>query len=614
MIRKHVMPFGTEITESGVCFRLWAPQTKKVDLILEKDEQERRLPMQGLTGGWFELVTAEAAAGSRYRFRLDEGLAVPDPASRFNPSDVHGMSQVIDPAGFHWTDEDWAGRPWEEAVIYELHVGTFTPEGSFRALQGKLDYLASLGVTAIELMPVADFPGRWNWGYDGVLPFAPDTSYGTPDDLKELIQTAHRKGLMVFLDVVYNHFGPEGNYLYVYAKPFFSDRHQTPWGSAINYDGENCRTVRDFFIHNALYWLEEYHLDGLRFDAVHAIVDDSRPDILDELAERVRAGPGRQRQIHLILENDNNAAHYLEREADGSPHRYDAQWNDDLHHALNILLTDETDGYYADYADAPLNHLGRALSEGFAYQGEVSPYRDNRRRGEISRDLPTTAFVPFLQNHDQVGNRAFGERLSDLAEARALRAAVMLLLLAPSPPLLFMGEEFACPSPFQYFCDFGPDLAQAVTEGRRNEFARFERFAAPALRQRIPDPSEPSTFFNSKLDWAALKISRHRDWHSFYQSLLALRRDHIVPLLKKIRAGRSRFEVLGGRGLSVVWQLSDGGRLILFCNLGDERLSNLSLPTNSPLAVSDPDIADGLASGRLPAWSTAWFLIQPGDG
>jgi maltooligosyltrehalose trehalohydrolase len=331
------------------------------------------------------------------------------------------------------------------------------------------------------------------------------------------------------------------------------------------------------------------------------------------LAERVRAGPGSCRHVHLVLENDDNAAHYLARETDGSPRQYDAQWNDDLHHALHLLLTGETDGYYADYADAPLKHLGRALTEGFAYQGEASPYRDNRRRGEISRDLPPTAFVPFLQNHDQVGNRAFGERLSDLAETLPLRAAVTLLLLAPSPPLLFMGEEFACPTPFQYFCDFGPELAQAVTEGRRNEFARFERFGAPELRQRIPDPSDASTFFNSKLDWAALEIPRHREWQSFYQSLLTVRREQIVPILKKIRVGCSRFAILGGQGLSVVWNLDDGGSLILSTNLGGEPLPNLSFPTEPPLAVSDPNVADDLASGRMPAWSTAWFLIRPGD-
>lgn len=607
------MPFGTKITKEGVRFRLWAPQTKKAELILESGGDERSLSMQSHAGGWFELVTAEAAVGSRYRFRLDGGLAVPDPASRFNPSDVHGASQVIDPARFRWTDRDWTGRPWEQAVIYELHVGTFTPEGSFRAAQDKLDYLASLGITAIELMPVADFPGRRNWGYDGVLPFAPDSGYGTPDDLKELIQAAHGKGLMVFLDVVYNHFGPEGNYLHVYGKPFFSERHHTPWGNAINFDGENCRNVREFFIHNALYWLEEYHLDGLRVDAVHAIFDDSSPDFLEELAERARSGPGRERKIHLVLENDDNAARYLTRKADGAPRHYDAQWNDDLHHVLHHLLTGESDGYYADFADAPAKHLGRALTEGFVYQGETSTYRHGRRRGEISRDLPPTAFVTFLQNHDQIGNRAFGERLSDLTDPRPLRAAVTLLLLMPNPPLLFMGEEFACPTPFQYFCDFGPDLARAVTEGRRNEFAGFERFTDPELRRGIPDPSAPSTFFASKLDWAALETPRHRQWWSFYRSLLTLRRDRIVPLLKSIDLGRSHFEILGERGLSVVWPPVDGNGLMMLSNLSGETLPYPNPPPAPPLAVSDQDIPDSLVSGRLPAWSTAWFLILTGD-
>ncbi|CAI8917767.1 Malto-oligosyltrehalose trehalohydrolase [Methylocaldum szegediense] len=609
MIRKHSMPFGTDITEDGVRFRLWAPQNRSVDLVLETDEGGKHLAMQRCPNGWFELTTPEASVGNHYRFRLDQELTVPDPASRFNPRDVHGPSQVIDPAGFCWTDENWTGRPWNEAVIYELHIGTFTPAGRFRAVCDKLDYLASLGITAIELMPVADFPGRWNWGYDGVLLFAPDSSYGTPDELKELVQAAHHRNLMVFLDVVYNHFGPEGNYLHVYGKPFFSDRHHTPWGNAINFDGENSRTVREFFIHNALYWLEEYHLDGLRLDAVHTILDDSRPDILEELAERVRAGPGAHRHIHLMLENDDNAARYLVREANGSPRHYNAQWNDDVHHALHLVLTGETDGYYADYADAPLKYLGRALSEGFAYQGEPSLYRHGRRRGEISRDLPPTAFVSFLQNHDQVGNRAFGERLCDLAEPRPLRAALTILLLAPCPPLLFMGEEFACPSPFRYFCDFGPELAEAVTEGRRNEFARFERFADPESRRRIPDPSDPSTFFSSKLDWAALDRQDHQEWHAFYRSLLAVRREQIVPLLRKIRPGRSRFELPDKRGLAVVWLLDDDSLLILWTNLGGEPLSHPNIPSVPPLAVSDPDVAAALTLGRIPPWSTAWFLI-----
>jgi maltooligosyltrehalose trehalohydrolase len=618
MQRKHSMPFGTELTPKGVRFRLWAPDNKRVDLLLEIHGREQPLPMRPCEGGWFELTTPEARTGSRYRFRLDGGPAVPDPASRHNPSDVHGASTVVDPAGFRWHDADWTSRPWHEAVFYELHVGAFTPEGSFRALRGKLDYLATLGVTALELMPVADFPGRRNWGYDGVLPFAPDSVYGTPEDFKELIQAAHRKGLMVFLDVVYNHFGPEGNYLYVYGKPFFNERRHTPWGAAINFDGAGSRTVREFFIHNALYWLEEYHLDGLRLDAVHAIADDSRPDILEELAERVRNGPGRNRRVHLVLENDDNAARYLTRAADGQPRWYDAQWNDDIHHVLHVLLTGETDGYYTDYAERPVERLGRILCEGYAYQGEPSPYRHGRKRGESSRHLPPTAFVSFLQNHDQVGNRAFGERLGALAEPHPLRAAATLLLLAPSPPLLFMGEEFAAATPFLYFCDFGPDLAAAVTRGRRSEFARFERFADPSARETIPDPCADAIFLRSKLDWDSLETPPHAEWLAFYRSLLAIRRKKIVPRIPEIQGatasihgGRDREDVAGGKGLAVTWTLRNGSLSVL-ANLSAVPLSGLSRPDGTLLTASDGDAPDALETGCLPAWSTVWYGRRDG--
>ncbi|MBS1211455.1 MAG: malto-oligosyltrehalose trehalohydrolase [Proteobacteria bacterium] len=570
--------------------------------------------MQKRPSGWFERLSDEARASSRYRFRLDHGETVPDPASRFNPEDVHGPSVVVDPGTFAWQDHDWRGRPWEDAVVYELHVGTFTPEGTFRAILERLDYLVELGVTAIELMPVADFPGRWGWGYDGVLLFAPDASYGTPDDLKELVQTAHLKGLMVFLDVVYNHFGPEGNYLYVYAKPFFSERHVTPWGSAINFDAEGSEVVRAFFIHNALFWLGEYHFDGLRLDAVHAIADDSTPDILEALAARVREFFSGDRHIHLVLENDANAARYLAREPDGTARCYRAQWNDDLHHALHCLLTGETEGYYADYADRPLEHLGRALSEGFAYQGEPSRYREGRVRGEASRDLPPIAFVNFLQTHDQVGNRAFGERLGLLTSDRALAAATTLLLLSPAPPLLFMGEEFRCAQPFLYFCDFGPDLAQAVTEGRRQEFSRFEAFADPKARLSIPDPCDASTFIDSKIDWRVLDEPLHAQWLAFCRGLLALRHEVIVPLLPGIRGGESRYRLLDDHGLEVSWRIGTGDRLTLLCNFAEVSLSGLRHPPGTLFCASDPAVEGDLDKGELPAWSTAWFLESTGPG
>ncbi|HEY6248777.1 MAG TPA: alpha-amylase family glycosyl hydrolase, partial [Candidatus Angelobacter sp.] len=340
------MPFGAECTPDGqVRFRLWAPKARRINLCLARETEDRCLPLTA-TDGWFELITDLAAPETRYQFEIDGGLKVPDPASRFQPDDVHGPSEVVDPSSFAWGDQLWRGRPWEDAVLYELHVGTFSPEGTFAAVEPRLEYLAGLGVTAVELMPLADFPGTRNWGYDGVFPFAPDSRYGRPDQLKHLIQTAHHVGLMVFLDVVYNHFGPEGNYLREYAPQFFTDRYRTPWGEAINYDGPGSRTVRDFFIHNALYWLSEYHFDGLRFDAVHQIFDQSPRHFLNELAETVRGALGQDRFVHLVLENDDNAARYLKRGLKNEARLYTAQWNDDFHHALHLAITGESDGYY----------------------------------------------------------------------------------------------------------------------------------------------------------------------------------------------------------------------------------------------------------------------------
>jgi len=610
MKRRHAMPFGAQLLDDGgVHFRLWAPAAKRVSLCLQHDDGEADEAMAPRGGGWFELQHRAAGEGSRYRFCIDDNLRVPDPASRFNPGDVHGHSEVIDPRAFEWQDDAWSGRPWHEAVIYELHVGTFTHAGDFSGVEERLPHLAELGITAIELMPVADFPGSHNWGYDGVLPFAPDSSYGRPEELKSLVQAAHGHGLMVFLDVVYNHFGPEGNYLHAYAPDFFTDRHHTPWGDAINFDGANARTVRDFFIHNALYWLEEYHLDGLRLDAVHAIMDDSQPDILAELAEAVRSGPGRQRQIHLVLENDDNIARYLERANGESPRYYDAQWNDDIHHALHLLLTGESDGYYRDYCDQPLWYLGRCLTEGFAYQGEASAYRHGERRGEPSAHLPPFAFVSLLQNHDQIGNRAFGERLSVLCDPRALRMAVDILLLAPSPPLLFMGEEWHSMSPFLFFCDFEPGLAAAVREGRRREFARFERFADPAVREQIPDPGSRDTFEACQLDWDSLLEPGCQVWLLHYQRLLELRRQEIMPRLPCLKGARSQFELFDTTGLQASWQLNDGARLRLLLNAGTEPLPLAeSMQQGRTLYATPGALGNGGGNKTLPPWSLYWSM------
>jgi len=603
--RRHAMPFGASVLpEGGVEFRLWAPAARNVQLCRYPSGREVQQAMAAQPDGWYTLTLPEAQAGDRYRYRIDGDLAVPDPASRFQPDDVHAASEVIDPDAFRWSDDTWRGRPWTEAVLYELHVGSFTPEGTFRAIIGKLDHLVSLGVTAIELMPVADFPGRRNWGYDGVLPFAPDACFGRPEDLKALVDTAHARGLMVFLDVVYNHFGPDGNYLHAYAPDFFTERHHTPWGAAINFDGNHSRTVRDFFIHNALYWLEEFHFDGLRLDAVHAILDDSTPDILEELAVAVRTGPGQRRAVHLVLENDHNAAHYLTGHVAGRP-GYDAQWNDDAHHALHVLVSGETAGYYSDYADDPIRHLGRCLTEGFAWQGEPSPYRDDAQRGEPSTQLPLTAFVNFLQNHDQVGNRAFGERLTVLAPEAALRAATIVLLLSPSPPLLFMGQEWGSVCPFPFFCDFHGDLAQAVTEGRRREFARFPAFQDPQARERIPDPNAEATFRSAVLDWPALDAHGHRAWLDLHRELLALRRQELVPRLDKGRPARARWDALSDRALRIEWVLDDGCRLTLLANLGPRDVPAVLRPPGRLLYASHSPTS---THHRLPPWSVAWYL------
>jgi maltooligosyltrehalose trehalohydrolase len=594
----HAMPFGAEPRADGTTrFRLWAPGAKSVDLDLSGAQGQARLAMQRDAEGWHTLVT-RAAAGARYRFVVGEGLLVPDPASRFNPDDVHGASEVVDPRGYAWRT-DWRGRPWHEAVVYELHVGTFTPEGTFAAAAARLPALAALGITAIELMPVADFPGARNWGYDGVLPFAPDASYGRPEDLKALVDAAHELGLMVLLDVVYNHFGPEGNYLHAYCPEFFNPKHQTPWGAAINFDGPGARTVRDFFIHNALYWVEEYRFDGLRLDAIHAIRDDSTPHIVSEIAQALHAGPGRERHVHLILENDANQSRFLLRDAQGKPQAATAQWNDDVHHALHVPLTGEADGYYADYADAPLERLGRGLAEGFVYQGDASAFRDGELRGEPSAQLPPTAFIAFLQTHDQVGNRAFGERIHALSDPAREPAALAALLLSPQVPMLFMGEEWAAATPFQFFCDFGAELAEAVTRGRREEFGRFAAFADPAVRARIPDPNAPTTFQASKLNWAEAEIAPHRERLARVRELLEIRQRHIAPPLAGARTG-GRFEIVNGV-LCLAWPLAASTTLRQALNFADAEATLPQLPPGRCLYALGAQQAGGALT--MAPWS-----------
>jgi maltooligosyltrehalose trehalohydrolase len=604
---RHDMPFGAGLLPDGkVRFRLWAPAAHEVEVMLQQQAGEARaLKMSAQPDGWFELVTPEARAGSRYRYRIDGKNEVPDPASRSNPEDIHGPSEVIDPEAFEWNDDSWRGRPWHEAVVYELHVGTFSPEGTFAGVEKKLDHLVALGVTAIELMPIADFPGERGWGYDGVLQFAPESAYGRPEELKSLIAAAHGRGIAVMLDVVYNHFGPEGNYLSSYAPQFFTDKHHTPWGAAINFDSPGSRNVRDFYIHNTLYWLEEYRFDGLRFDAVHAIIDDSEPNIMTEIARAAHDGPGRERSLFLVLENGANHARFLGPPA--ATDTFDAQWNDDVHHCLHTLLTGEKDGYYEDYVENPYAMLCRCLAEGFGYQGEVSAHLGGPR-GESSAHLPPTAFVNFLQNHDQIGNRAFGERIDAIARSEdALRAAYAVLLLAPSPPMLFMGEEWEAPQPFPYFCDFEPELAAKVREGRKREFSRFEKFSDKGGLASLPDPTDIETFRSAHLDWSTLQQREHADTLDKFQRLLAIRQRDIVPLIPKIHSGTcTKLEANGA--FAVDWGLDDGSILHLLANLTEHAVPVIGRVAGRMIFATHPNIRAAMTRNELAPWSVTWLL------
>jgi maltooligosyltrehalose trehalohydrolase len=595
------MPFGAELREDGVRFALWAPSATEVRLVL--DGQEHPMPHEG--EGWRRLTLPHARPGNRYGFKIDGDLVVPDPASRFQPDDVNGLSAVADPTAFAWNDAGWRGRPWEEAVIYEAHVGTATPEGTYAALADDLERLRGLGFTAVQLMPLADFAGRRNWGYDGVLPYAPDAAYGTPDDLKRLIDRAHGLGLMVFLDVVYNHFGPTGNYLHSYAANFFTDRHETPWGAAINFDGADGRAVRDFFVHNALYWIEEFHFDGLRFDAVHAIIDDSDTNILAEIATRLRQSVP-EREIHLVLENEFNQARWLRRSEQGRAPLYDAQWNDDIHHCWHALLTGESEAYYQDFAEDPVRLLGRCLAEGFAYQGEVSPH-SGKARGERTSELPPSAFVAFLQNHDQIGNRAFGERINALAPPEKLRLARAGLLLSPQIPMVFMGEEWAASAPFQFFVDFSaePALEQAVRDGRRREFRHFAAFADPEATLQIPDPTDEATFRRSTLDRAEAQAPGHAEVLEETRALLALRAAEIVPLTKTRFLG-AELGRPAASALDVLWSF-EGGTLRFVLNVGDEPVS-MGAGDLGQVIWRAPGLGEGATA--LPPW-TGMFVKGP---
>lgn len=501
----------------GVEFLVWAPQRARVDVrIISPSEQ--LLAMQRLESGYFRALAPKLSPGARYFYRLDGVLDRPDPASRFQPQGVHGPSEIIDPA-FEWKDCSWKGIPLDQYVLYELHVGTFTREGTFAAIVARLGQLRDLGITAIELMPVAEFPGTRNWGYDGAYPFAAQHSYGGPLGLKQLVNAGHEAGMAVALDVVYNHLGPEGNYLADYG-PYFTDVYRTPWGAAINFDRQNSDEVRRFFIESALYWVREFHIDAFRLDAAHAIFDNSARPFLAELAEAVHREASRLNgRVYVIAESNLNDARVITG-ADSGGIGLDAQWNDDFHHAAHALLTGERSGYYADFGAA--SQLAKAFTEGFVLTGQYSHYRC-RRHGDSSRAIPAERFVVFLQNHDQVGNRLLGNRLTTLVSFEALKLAAALTLLSPFVPLLFMGEEYGEAAPFPYFVSHGdPVLTDAVRKGRGEEFSRF------AWQGELPDPAAEDTFLKARLNWGLQDKGQHSQLRAFYKELLRLRRSEPV--------------------------------------------------------------------------------------
>jgi maltooligosyltrehalose trehalohydrolase len=549
MTQPRRLEIGANLEPGGVRFRVWAPSAARVDVVIEGPRGREHL-LAPDAEGYHSAVVPGLGAGARYRYRLDGGVCYPDPASRFQPEGVHGPSEVVDTAGFGWTDREWRGLDAGDLVIYELHVGTFTGPGTFEAAIDRLDELARLGVTAIEIMPVAEFAGRRSWGYDGVDLFAPETAYGGPTGLHRLVDAAHVRGLGVILDVVYNHLGPEGNYLpALTGGRFFTDRHRTPWGDAINYDGPDSRPVRDFVLENALYWAREYHIDGLRLDATHAIVDDSPVHLLEEIATRLHVLEPRR----VVIAEDDRRDRRLVLPRERGGWGLDAAWADDLHHQLRRLTAGDHEGYFARYGGT-VPDVVETLRRGWSY-------------ADGAGELPPQAFVHCIQNHDQVGNRALGERLNHQVPLPVYRALSALLLASPYTPLLWMGQEWAASTPFQYFTDHPEALGRLVTEGRRREFRRFSAFSDPAARERIPDPQAEATFLRSKLRWEEPDRMPHRGVLTLYRELLALRRAE-PALRRRCREGMT-VSAAGDRGVTLRREAAGGSAILLIVNLGE---------------------------------------------
>lgn len=590
------MPFGAEpLPGGGVAFRLFAPAADAVELVLEGMADT---PMKRGAEGWHSAEVQDAGAGARYRFRLPSGLLVPDPVSRFQPEDVHGPSEVIDPDTYMWTASDWKGRPWSEAVLYELHVGTFTEQGTLKAAAERLPALRELGITAVELMTLSDFAGLRNWGYDSVLLYAPDSAYGRPEDLKAFVEAAHAEGIMVILDVVYNHFGPEGNYLPQYFPQIFSDDHKTAWGQALNFDGPDSQVVRELVVQNALYWLLEFQMDGLRLDATHAMIDKGPRHILDELSARVEEAT-RGRHVHLILENENNIARMLTRSAEGQCTAYTAQWNHDIDHLLGAGFMGTFDDREQD-DKGETDRLGKALAEGF-----VIAAQEQKDDYEAGCHVPPNAFVSFLQSHDLVGNRIFGERVTSLLATEIVRALVTVSLPLPQTPMLFMGEEWGASTPFPYFCDFHGDLSEAVQKGRCEEISKRPGVSQEELKN-APNPQAEQTFVSAKLLWEERAAPDHAAWLQLYSDLLRLRRDEIVPRMANLAERCGKYRVVGPGGLTITWRLRGGCTVQMDANLWHRSRNGFPPPQAQVLRVEGAEIA----AEELGPWSVRWSVTE----
>jgi maltooligosyltrehalose trehalohydrolase len=594
-VPRRRLPVGAEVlAEGGVHFRVWAPKRKTVAVVFEDATHSRRPePLRSETGGYFSATIASARAGDLYRFQLDRSERFPDPASRFQPDGPHGPSQVTDPRSFAWTDDSWNGVAPAGQAIYELHIGTFTQQGTWAAAMERLPDLATLGITVLEVMPVADFPGQFGWGYDGVNLFAPTRLYGPPDDFRRFVDRAHNVGLGVILDVVYNHFGPDGNYLKQFANDYFTDRYPNEWGEAIDFDGENSGPVREYFIANAAYWIDEFHLDGLRLDATQQIFDQSDESILTAVARSVRQTAGRRATL-VVAENEAQEAHLARRPEDGGC-GIDALWNDDFHHSCRVLLTGHREGYYSDFTGTAQEILS-AVKWGYLYQGQWYPWQ-KKGRGTSTRGLAPVNFVTYLENHDQVANSVLGYRLHRLTDFGRYKAMTALLLLAPQTPMLFQGQEFAASCPFLYFADHNRELARLVHEGRKKFLSQFPSMATSEMSALVPDPSDRTTFECCKLNWT--ERQEHQAVYALHHDLLHLRGHD--PVFRAQQAGKIEGAVLERDAFVLRFMGPDDNDRLLICNFGiDHPFGCEGEPLLAPL------------TGRQ--WSILWSSEHPRYG